>query len=177
MARPATTARRGGSSRSSSTASSSNGNGIVEGASDEVASVTPATSRNGNRNGNRQRDDSASDATALSSYTQRMEESGYALSKKQVMREVSDTVRNKVFPVMKFHGGSSELEFNGRLCRAIMISCGWSGMQESWKRAMWNDAKLVVRRVFKTRKNTCHTAIKKATIGASYVLHVVCLFS
>ena len=98
-------------------------------------------------------------------YTQRLEDSGRILSEKGAKCAVAQYVRETIFPRMKFLGGRKGLVFDGQLCRAIMSGCGWNERSEEWKRAMWNTVTPEVRKVFKRRKNACHTVIKKNTIG------------
>ena len=107
----------------------------------------------------------------MDSYLARQEESGRSFSFENAKMAIREFVKNKIFRRMRFHNEKNGgLDYNGKLCKIVFDSLGWSEMKDDWKMATWIDTKPIVKEVFKRRKNACHTAIKNATMSKS-VLH------
>jgi len=79
---------------------------------------------------------------------------------------IENVVKDKIFPRTRFHGeAGGGLDCGGRICRVVMRQLGWDDKPEEWKKKRWSAGKMTVRKAFKSRKNSCHTAIKRATLG------------
>ena len=127
---------------------------------DSTRNVTPS--------GNRTAGNAENENGTVAEYVRQQEENGTLLSNETARAQIELVIRRKIFPRMKFHQeASGGLDYGGRLSMAVFSELGWNDgtKTEEWKQKVWAESKRSIRQVFKRRKNSVHTSIKRATIG------------